>query len=89
MSNKRFRSESIQDTTSISAYLEALKNGFEQGNLVLKQGGKSISFAPSGLVTFNVEAKTRGSERKIKISLKWHEGEIPEDADDTPLIINS
>lgn len=87
MSSKSFRAESYQDTQSIGQYLDALSKGFEQGVFSVSRGETGIEFTPQGLLSFSVEGKARGAERKIKLTIKWNEGSEPED--DAPLSIKA
>jgi len=89
MAHRRFKSETLQDTSSIGAYLEALQRGLEQGRFTMTQDGDSIEFAPQGLVTFAVEGKVSGNERKIKMVIRWNEGDGGASDDDAPLLISS
>lgn len=89
MASKRFKSETLQDTQSIGAYLQALKEGLEQGRFTMTQAGQELEFQPQGLVTFAVEGKSSGDERKIKLVIRWNEGDGGAADEDAPLLIQS
>lgn len=89
MSSKQFKSETLQDTHSIGAYLQALQKGLEQGHFTLTQAGETFEFSPKGLISFTVEGKAGGDERKVKLVIKWHEGDAGASDGDAPLLIET
>lgn len=89
MASKRFKSETLQDTSSIGAYLQALKEGLEQGRFTMTQAGEELEFQPQGLISFSVEGKTAGDERKIKMVIRWNEGDEGDADEDAPLLIQT
>lgn len=89
MASKRFKSETFQDTKSIGEYLSALQQGLENGEFSMTQAGQELQFHPQGLIAFAVEGKISGSERKIKLVVRWNEGDGGDRDEDAPLLIQS
>jgi amphi-Trp domain-containing protein len=71
--DNEFKYESVQDVETITRYLDALADGFRKGELTFAREGEELVFKPCGLVGFNVEAKLKGSRRKVKLSFGWKE----------------
>ena len=69
----RFKHESIDDSESISKYLEALRDGFEKGALVFSSDEKKLMVQPRGLINMAVEAKHKDDEVKLTIKFRWSE----------------
>ncbi|WP_034640901.1 amphi-Trp domain-containing protein [Desulfovibrio inopinatus] len=88
-SDKLFQFESIQELDAFIDYLDAIRDGFAKGKLTLRHGEDEIVFEPRGLVTFALEGKTKGVDRKLKIKLRWKEKPGVEDAGKEPLFIES
>ena len=75
MSKHQFKSETIQDPAMLVKYLEAVRNGFEKGSLVLAQGDDEFVLTPKGLITFIVSGKVKDDERKLQITFRWKESD--------------
>ena len=73
-SSDQFNHESLQDAGSITAYLQALGEGFAQGALRFSTDDRKLSLTPHGLITMAVEAKRKGSEVKLTLKFRWSEG---------------
>lgn len=88
-SDDEFKHESIQDTELIIKYLNALKEGFENGKLIFGTKQKKFILEPNGLLRLGISAKRKG--RKVKIALKasWTEGKEGKDLNSEPLEINA
>jgi amphi-Trp domain-containing protein len=66
-----FKFESIQDRQTIQKYLQALRDGFEQGRIVLNTDGSEIVMHPAGYMKFEVAVKKKGAENKLSIKIGW------------------
>ncbi|MBN2754376.1 MAG: amphi-Trp domain-containing protein [Candidatus Goldbacteria bacterium] len=84
-----FEYESLQDKESLIKYLDALKDGFMQGKIILGSGDKKIILEPAELLNLEVRARRKG--RSIKLSLKcwWKNGENPGNFKTDTLVIES
>jgi len=81
--DKTFKHESLQDTASILAYLDALRESFAKGALVLTSKEKELVLQPKGLIRFDIEAKRKDSQRKLTLKFSWKDCEEPmDDAED-------
>jgi amphi-Trp domain-containing protein len=68
-----FGYESLQDTTSIVEYIEALAEGFRSGNLEFSSGEKAIRLRPSGLLELSLKAKRKDGEASLQLEVAWKE----------------
>ncbi len=66
-----FKYESLQDTNTIVKYLEALKNGFENGKITLADSEKKINLNPHGIIKLEVKFKRKDDIDKITIKCSW------------------
>jgi len=75
----KFEFESVQDCQTIQKYLDALREGFGQGRIVLNSEGSEICLAPGGFMRFEVSVKKKGAENKLGIKISWKDksGEAP------------
>ncbi len=80
--DKTFKHESLQDRASILAYLDALRQSFADGQLVLASKDKEVLLEPKGLIRFDIEAKRKGDQRKLTLKMSWKEGDDITDAGD-------
>ena len=80
--DKTFKHESLQDRTSVLAYLDALRQSFIDGKLVLASKDKELELEPKGLIRFDIEAKRKGDQRKLTLKMSWKEGDDSTDAGD-------
>ncbi len=67
----KFEFESVQDSRTIQKYLEALREGFGQGRIVLNSDGSEIFLNPGGFMKFEVSVKKKGAENKLSIKVSW------------------
>ena len=67
----KFEFESVQDCQTIQKYLQALREGFEQGRIVLNSDGAEICMHPCGFMKFEVAVKKKGLENKLAIKISW------------------
>lgn len=81
-----FELESFQDQASIGKYLNALKEGFMQGKIILGKKGKKIIFEPDGMLRLTVKAKRKSGKVTISLKCSWKEGE-PQESDSDVLVI--
>lgn len=70
-SSNQFEHESLQDNASISAYLQALMQGFENGKIMFSSGNDEIELHPNNLLQFSVKARKKGEKNKISIKVSW------------------
>lgn len=85
---KNFKYESVQDIETIISYLEAITEGFRSGELLFASQDKEVVYRPQGLLGLTIEAKKKGSRRKLSIKFGWKE--TNEDSkDDAPLVIKA
>ncbi len=75
----KFAFESVQDAQTIQKYLEALRDGFENGRIVVNSDGAEICMHPNGFMKFEVAVKKKGLENKLAIKVSWKDR-----TDDTP-----
>ncbi len=68
-----FRYESIQDNASVVKYLNALKEGFLKGKILLGSREKKILLEPKGLIKLDVKARKKEGRVKISIKCAWKE----------------
>lgn len=73
--NKIFKYDGLQLSETIAAYLEAVREGFASGEIILTQGEEVLTMAPRGLVAVTVEGKSKGEDRKLKLTFRWKERE--------------
>ena len=88
-SGNRFKHESLQDCESIVDYLDALKEGFSAGAIVLSMNGSEMALKPEGLISLNLEAKKKSDEVKLTIRLKWNEEEESQESENQPMSIQT
>ncbi len=85
MSNKLFKYDGLQEPAVIAEYLEAVRDGFARGAVILRQGDQVLELLPKGLVSVTVEGKQKGEDRKLKMTFRWKEREC--DIPNAPLLI--
>lgn len=85
---KGFQHESLEDGKSISAYLQAVREGFAQGTLRLSDQDGAIVLQPDGLVNFEVRATQRRGRAKLTMTFSWREADKAEKANGGTLKIN-
>lgn len=84
--NKIFKYDGLQQSETIAAYLEAVRDGFASGEIVLTQGEDVLTMSPKGWVAVIVEGKGKGEDRKLKLTFRWKEREQETSA---PLLITA
>ena len=89
MPNKLFKYDGLQESLTIADFLEAVRDGFATGAISLTQGDQVLTLEPKGLVTFTVEGKMKGEDRKLKLTFRWKEREAACDTIDAPLVITA
>lgn len=74
-----FRSKELRDTSNAAALLRDIADKMEKGELVIQQGDEKVvlSFGNRIGLSFLVTEKDgkRGKLRRMKLSLRWIEGE--------------
>lgn len=76
MGKKRsFEHESLQDCSSVVAYLEALTEGLRSGTLELRDDGTELSLKPEGLLLLSVRASQKKGRSRIDLRVSWEESE--------------
>ncbi|MBF0471411.1 MAG: amphi-Trp domain-containing protein [Gammaproteobacteria bacterium] len=68
---RRFTHESIQDQHSITAILDALSRGMEQGKLSFSEKGGKLTLRPEGLLTIKASGEDEEAFQRIKIQIRW------------------
>jgi amphi-Trp domain-containing protein len=88
-SNEDFKYESLQDRNSIAKYLDALKEGFTGGRIMLGSKEKQIVFEPSGLLRLEVKARRKSDKVKISLKCTWRENAPVKEIKNETLVIES
>ena len=71
----KFVYDSVQDARALSKYLQALKEGFEAGNITFSRKDLECTLSPAGLIGFFVEAKAKEGRMKLTLKFSWRESE--------------
>ena len=74
---EEFEHDSIQNSRSVSAYLKALADGFENGKIVFKSEDQEIVLLPDDLLELNIKARHKSAKNKISIKIGWKDAEEP------------
>lgn len=69
--DKSFRHESLQNPHSIITYLDALREGFQNGTLSFSDPHGEIELRPQGLVRFEVQADQKRDRARLALSFEW------------------
>ena len=85
---REFQHESLEDRNSISAYLQAVREGFAQGVLSLSDQEGSISLEPHGLMNLEVHAVQKRGRARLTLSFSWRERTEDDTPSGGPLKIN-
>jgi amphi-Trp domain-containing protein len=85
---EEFEYESLQDVDAIVGYLNALKEGLEEGRVVLGSNGKELVLSPAGLLRLGVEAKRRKNRSQLVLKVSWREDQ-PQPTEENPLRITA
>ncbi len=86
---KSFKYDSVQDMETITAYLEAIAEGFRSGKLLFASQDKEVVYHPQGLVGLTIESKKKGARRKLSIKFGWKETDGEETKDTPPLVVKA
>ena len=73
MERDEFKHESLQDTSSIVSYLEAVIEGLRSGSLELSDDEAKVVLEPRGLLALELRAKRKGRRNKFQMKLTWNE----------------
>ncbi|MEZ4647953.1 MAG: amphi-Trp domain-containing protein [Candidatus Eisenbacteria bacterium] len=79
--------ESLQDVGSIVAYLDAIREGFLNGTLSLRDDAGDISLKPSGLVRLQIDSTRKRDRVKLAVRLAWKEDAPGESVSNGSLVI--
>jgi amphi-Trp domain-containing protein len=82
-----FSYESLQDRESIIKYLNALNEGFANGQLLFGSKQKQLTLNPQGLVKFDIEGKRKEGEVRLKLKFTWKEEIFSADKADDSFVI--
>ncbi len=74
-SKEDFRHISVQDRQSVIAYLKAVTEGIERGNLTLRAENEELRLSPSGLLELEVRSSRKSGRVKLALKFSWREGE--------------
>jgi len=88
MSNQKFHYESIQDTVTVKAYLDALIDSIQKGSITFKSEGEEISMHLDDLIKFTLRAKKKDGLNKLNIKLSWVESKEKKLAKSKPMSIS-
>ena len=67
----KFEHESVQDHETISRYLKALMEGFENKQIVFDTADQQISLHPNNLIDFEISATKKSGRNKITLKFSW------------------
>jgi len=84
-----FEYESLQDKESVIKYLDALKDGFVQGKIILGSSDKKIILEPAELLNLEVRARKKGNRIKLSLKCWWKNDENPGSLKTDTLVIES
>ncbi|MBC2714141.1 MAG: amphi-Trp domain-containing protein [Desulfobacteraceae bacterium] len=74
---QKFEFDSLQDATSIKAFLESLVEGFGNGKIVLSSETEEITLHPNALLRFHVKAKRKdNTKNQLDIKISWKEPKV-------------
>jgi amphi-Trp domain-containing protein len=65
----------VQD---LITYLDDLTAGLKAGNIVVKQGDKSLNLTPPQMIEVEIKAKQKKNKDKFSMELSWPTSEIVE-----------
>ncbi|WP_291318917.1 amphi-Trp domain-containing protein [Desulfonatronospira sp.] len=80
---KKFFLESLQDRETICKYLDALKEGFQQGRINLSSNEQTLDIVPSGLIKFTIKGKRKDGEIKLNLRFRWADDDNLTDFDES------
>ena len=85
---KQFRHESLQDTDSIRAILEAVTQGLAKGKLRLSDEDGEIVLQPKGLLHLRLTAEQDDERQRLNLRVSW-EAEKKKAGRKNPLVVSS
>lgn len=85
--DREFLHESLQDVKSIVAYLDAIREGFLNGTLNLRDDAGDIALHPSGLVRLQIDSTRKRDRVKLAVRLAWKEDSQGESTGNGSLVI--
>jgi amphi-Trp domain-containing protein len=85
---KLFEYESLQDKASVIAYLKALTEGLEQGEIQLADEEEKLALHPQNLMQLRIKGKQSHDSEELRIKLTWS-SEQPSKIRQRPLSIKS
>ncbi|MCJ2164401.1 MULTISPECIES: amphi-Trp domain-containing protein [unclassified Pseudodesulfovibrio] len=88
MADDKFIFDSLQDSDTIKAFLQALTEGFDKGSITLDTNGDEIHLSPKGLLSFTVKARKKGNENKLSIKIAWKENASALSSQSTALTVS-
>lgn len=71
--NTQFKHESLEDRNSVLKYLNAIKNGIEQGRLTLGSDDQLLIFEPKKRMRFEVSVKRHHARVTMNVDISWQE----------------
>lgn len=89
MPEQKFVHESLQDITSIRAFLDALITSVDKKRLVLSSEGQEIVMEMDGLLKFSLRAKKKSGENKLSIKITWTDAPETQSVPSPPVSISS
>ncbi|HDQ40020.1 MAG TPA: amphi-Trp domain-containing protein [Desulfonatronum sp.] len=89
MPEEKFRHESLQDKESIGKYLDALRDGFVNGQLQFSWKDKRLVLEPRSLIKFDLEAGKKDGEVRMILRFRWEEPSETSMFTDGPLVIEA
>ncbi len=85
---EKFNFDSLQDSESISRFLESLIDGIKNQKINLSTNGDEIELTPCGLLNFTVKAKKKADSSKISIKISWKDSSQDKDCSDQTISIS-
>ncbi len=71
--SKEFKHESLEITETIVQYLNSIRDGFENGQLVLGNKFEQFELEPSNNITMKIKVKRKDGSVKVSIKFQWEE----------------
>ena len=74
-----FRSKEKKTLSEAAAFLRALAEKLETGNVILRHGDQDVEVELTPAVTFEMkveeEEKSRGTQKSLEVEMKWYPGD--------------
>ena len=74
-----FSHASLEDRRSIAAYVRALIEGFESGEITFTDPQGEIRLQPEGLMRFRLRAFERPEQVRVRLDISWKPGHAQPD----------